>query len=147
MFNDEAIISSTSGGNNFYLLFSIMEYEGIPILFVARDDFNKLYLCDCVEFREFQRWTISKVTLQTIKQIIDKELTVFEALKRDDDKKIIATYDYTSGETTQEKVAFTNIPLEDLPEEGAYACFILPEAYENLNLKLPKVRIIHDFTP
>ena len=59
MNHKKPIIPAGKGGSNYYLIFSIMEYEGIPILFIARDDFNTLYLCDCVEFRDFQRWTIS----------------------------------------------------------------------------------------
>lgn len=131
MNHDEAIIN---GGNNFYFLFSITEFEGIPILFIARDDFNDIYLCDCVEFRDFQRWIISKTSLNALKLVIEKKLTVFDALKKDDSLKIIATYNYSSGKTIQEKIAFENISQEDLPEQGAYACMISENALENLNL-------------
>ena len=129
MYNNEPIIK---GNNNFYFLFSITEFEGIPILFVARDDFNNIYLCDCVEFRDFQRWIISKTSLKILKLVIDKKITVFNALKKDNNLKIIATYDYSSGQTTQEKIAFENISQEDLPEQGAYACMISENALKNL---------------
>ena len=129
MNHNEPIIS---GSNNLYFLFSITEYEGMPILFVARDDFNDIYLCNCIEFRDFQRWIISKTSFQILKLVIEKKLTVFDALKKDDSLKIIATYNYSSGQTTQEKINFKNISQEDLPEQGAYAYMISENALENL---------------
>lgn len=129
MYNNEPIIC---GDNNFYFLFSIIEYEGIPILFVAKDDFNDIYLCDCVEFRNFQRWIISKTSLNILELVIEKKISIFNALKQDDSLKIIATYDYLSGQTTQERIVFENISQEDLPEQEAYACMISENASEHL---------------
>lgn len=129
MTKNQLIIPATKDGNNFYYLFSIMDYEGIPVLFVARDDSNCLYLCDCVEFRDFQRWVISKISTNTLELVINQKITIFNALKEDNDLKIIATYDYNSGEVTQEKIAFSDISQEDLPEQDAYAYIMHDNIY------------------
>ena len=130
----EAIIPATSNGNNFYLLFSIMEYEGLPILFVAIDDFNGLFLCNCVEFRNFQRWVISETNINILDMVVNQQTTVFDALKQGNSLKTIATYDYETGNITQEKIAFENITPEDLPEQNAFACMIKDDTFEKLYL-------------
>lgn len=131
MNNKQNIIPATIG---IYYLFSIMEYEGIPILFVASNDYNEFFLCDCVEFRHFQRWTISKISLHILELVITQKITVFEALKEDEGLKIIVTYYYDSRKVTQEKIAFSAIQQDDLPEQDAYACMISHDAYDNLRL-------------
>ena len=122
MKKNEAIIQATSNGKNFYLLFTITEFDGIPILFVAKDDNDDLYLCDCVEFREKQIWVISKITLNTLMQLIAQKITVLNALKKDKGSKILATFDYDTGKFTQKNVDFNEISHENLPEE-AFAYF------------------------
>ena len=134
MNHNKPIIPAGKGGSNYYLIFSIMEYEGIPILFIAKDDFNSLYLCDCVEFRNFQRWTISMTNIHTLEMVINKSLSVFDALEKGEGLKIIATYNYDSGLVTQEKIAFDAIKPEDLPEKDAYACMISHDAFDKLRL-------------
>ena len=134
MNHKKPIIPAGKGGSNYYLIFSIMEYEGIPILFIARDDFNTLYLCDCVEFRDFQRWTISMTNINILDMVINKRLSIFDALEKGEGLKIIATYHYDSGLVTHEKIAFDAIQPEDLPEKDAYACMVSHDACDNLRL-------------
>lgn len=65
------------------------------------------------------------------------EITIFDALKEDDDLKIIAIYNYNSGQVTQEKIAFSDIShisQEDLPEQDAYAFMMPDNVYDNLLL-------------
>ena len=123
MKKNEAIIHAANGGKNFYLLSTITEFEGIPILFTASDDYNDLYLCDCVEFRDKQVWLISKITLNVLMQLIAQKITVLSAFKQNKEPKIIATFNYDTGEFTQENVELNKISPENLPSEGAFAYF------------------------
>lgn len=134
MNNNTPIIPDNSGGNSLFLLFSITDFEGIPILFVARNSFNELFLCNCIEFRFFQRWIISKVTIPVLDDVINCTIPIWDALKIDNGLKIIATFFYNSGKFIQEKVPFDSIPIDDLPEKNAYACLINKNAKQNLSL-------------
>ena len=118
---NDPIIQATDKGKNFYLLLTITEFDSIPILFIAKDDYDDLYLCDCVEFRDKQIWVISKITLNTLMQLIAQKITVLNALKRDKGEKILVTFDYDTGKFTQENIDFNKISNENLPEEGAFA--------------------------
>ena len=120
MKKNEPIIQATSNGKNFYLLFTITEFDGIPILFIVTDDYNNLYLCDCVEFREKQIWLISPIKFTVLMQLMNQQITILSAFKNGDSSKIIATFDYDTGKFTQEIINFDEISPENLPEEGAF---------------------------
>ena len=120
MKKNDPIIQATSNGKNFYLLFTITEFDGIPILFIVTDDYNNLYLCDCIEFREKQIWLISSIKFTVLMQLMTQKITILSAFKNGDNSKIIATFDYDTGKFTQEIVNFDEISPENLPEEGAF---------------------------
>ena len=107
------------GAKDFYYLFSIIDYDDLPIVFIAEDDVGNLYLVDCVECRGYQRWTIALTTVDTIQAIIDQELTVYDGLKANGDIKILATYSYTDKTFTQKEVPFSELTESDLPDEDS----------------------------
>ena len=127
---NEAYIPAANDGIDFFFLFSILEYDYIPIIFIAKDRQGALYFCDCVECRGVQQWTIAKTTAKTVGKVIDKEITVYDALRSNGDNVIIATYDYATETYSQKKALFSDLTDEDLPDKDSYVSFLAPYARE-----------------
>ena len=117
---NEAYIPATDGGFDLYYLFSILEYDYIPIVFIAKDANGVLYLCDCVECRGDQQWTIAKTSIKTIRKVLNKELSVYDALKEYGDDIIVVTFGCESESFTQKKVRFDDLTEEDLPDKDSF---------------------------
>ena len=136
MRNENALIPSSGdeAGKNFYLLASITKYEGTPIIFIAQDDDGQIYLGDCIEMREEQCWILSKTDLTTLLQVVHGEITLYEALRIGEGKKLLANYDYHSGKVSQLWLDFQEINAENLPENDAYACFVEEDVEEKIQI-------------
>lgn len=77
---------------------------------------------------------MSKVTISTLELVVNQKITIFDALKKYNSLKIIATYDYNSGKVTQEKIAFADISQEDLPKQDTYAFMMPSDIHDKLCL-------------
>ena len=102
-----------------YHAFTILEYEEMPIVFVACDDHNGLYLCDCVESREYMRWVISRTNFAILNSLLDKKIGTYQALEMDGAEKYIVTYDYGDEAYHYDRIVFDAIQEDDLPEPSA----------------------------
>lgn len=97
----------------------IFHYDDQPILFSLKDEFSNLYLCVCYELREYQKWFISKVDFNDLKQMNDNKKTVLELFLKNDSllqaqrKSFTKIINY-AFETTKE------IDQDLLPEKGFY---------------------------
>lgn len=128
---NEAYIKAENGGKDFFFLFSLLDYEELPIVFIARDISWQLYLCDCTEFRfSIQKWTIASTTVEIIKQILDKKISIFSALMQD--KLILAECDLQTDTFTQAEVSFDMIPVTRLPEHDSILLSICEDARNEL---------------
>lgn len=114
----EAFIPAFSNGKELYFMFSLLEYDGVPIIFVCSDSDEKWYLCDCVEFRDYQRWTISKTTATTLADILNQKVSVYDALSFAEECRVV-DLDYETDEYSQKTVPFSCLRHEDLPQRGA----------------------------
>lgn len=117
---NKAYIPATDGGFDLYYLFSILEYDYIPIVFIAKDANSVLYLCDCVECRGDQQWTIAKTSIKTIRKVLNKELSVYDALKEYGDDIIVVTFNFESEAFSQKRLRFVDLTKEDLPDKDSY---------------------------
>lgn len=114
-------------------LFSILEYDGLPIVFVCRDESWSLYLCDCTETRfSEQNWIVAKTEIQTLESVVDGKLSVYDALRTDGDQVILVAYDYGTKNFTQKKCIFTEVEEENLPDKDSKLLFVESKARENL---------------
>ena len=113
-----AFIPAFSEGKELYFMFSLLEYEGVPVIFVCWDDDENLYLCDCVEFRNYQRWTISKTTAAILSGILNQTLSVYDALSLPGKCRVVEL-DYESNEYEQRMTLFKDLRQEELPQKGA----------------------------
>ncbi len=130
---------SKSYDKNFYFEFSLCEYDGIPIVFVATDDDRSLYLCECTDMRfGEQNWTIAATTGKTIRELIDQQITLYEGLKRNA-SVILVKCDLSTRVFTHQITPFAQLTSEDIPEENSFV-WITNEQIEsdlrNLLLKL-----------
>ena len=127
----EAYIKAENGGKDFFYLFSLLDYDELPIVFIARDVNWQLYLCDCTEFRfPVQKWTIASTTIEIIKQLLDNKISVLSALMQD--KLIFAECDLQTDIFTHAEVSFDKIPVTQLPEHDSILLSICEEARYDL---------------
>lgn len=130
---NEAYICAADGGKNYYYLFSLLSHDDIPLVFVARDEDNRIYLCDCVEFRTVQRWTIAKTSFATLNKLVNQTITVYDALASNARKVDVAEYDYTSMSFKQRTDCdIDNLPGEYVPDKDAYIRYPEPDAKQKI---------------
>lgn len=129
---NEAYIEAKSINKNFYFLFSLMEYDDIPIVFVVRDQEDNIYLCDCTEFRDYQKWIISKTDILTLMDIVNRNKTVYDALNKSPEESIIVVYDYENDTFDTALKKFDDIAFDELPEKGAMLRYVSDGAREKI---------------
>lgn len=125
-------------GINLYFDFQFIDYEDVPIVFIAHDCGGRLYLCDCTEIRfGHQQWTISETTIDIIQSLLNYEISVYDALKSDGYKKYLADYNYHTKESTMYEAKFSDISEYRLPEKNAILEYMdadVDEHFEKLKL-------------
>lgn len=99
--------------------FTILEYDEMPIVFVACDDNDRLYLCNCVESRDCLRWIVTLTNFEILEDLLTKKIGTYEALKAFDSVKTIVTYDYVTKQYCYTKKSFSSISEDDLPAPNA----------------------------
>ncbi len=113
----KVFIPAFPDGEELYFMFSLLEYDGIPILFVCSDCEDNWYLCDCVEFRDYQRWTISRTSAAILSDILNQTLSVFDALSAAGECRV-AELNYETEEYRQKTVPFICLGEAELPQKG-----------------------------
>lgn len=112
-------IPATEGGRSFYFKFSLLEYDGIPIVFLSVDEEKRIYLCECTDTRfGEQNWTICRTDYDTVMRLIDRQISLYEAIQQNGSQIILAAYNYQTEKYTQTFTTFDRLNPEQLPEPG-----------------------------
>lgn len=131
---NEPYIRAGNKGKDLYYVFSLLDYEDLPIVFVARDDDWQIYLCDCTEFRfGEQLWTIAKTTLSVIRDIIMHRRSVYSSLNASSDSVILAECDLESDQYSQTFIQFDRIPDNRLPVKDSILSSVNEDTIESLS--------------
>ena len=113
-------IPAANNGRNFYFEFSLLEYDDIPIIFLATDDEKRIYLCECTDTRfGEQNWTIVRTDYDTVIRVMARQLTIYEAIQKRGSQVILAAYDYETGKFSQNITSFDRLSPENLPDQEA----------------------------
>ena len=122
--NRDAYIHGNSNGRAYYYLFSILSYDDVPLVFAAKDDKGDLYLCDCVEMRNIQRWIVAKTNYIVLNDIVNKKKSVYEALGFDQNIVNIIEYNYDDGVFRhKERCNLLELPSAYVPDQDSYISF------------------------
>ena len=89
-----------------------------PLVFVCRDNQNKLYLCDCCDVYEEQRWLISPATLKQIISLLKNQITVREILFNAGEMGCTAVWSKFDPENMHYWAGAFR--AEDLPDEDSF---------------------------
>lgn len=96
-----------------------LNYDGIPLLCVCKDEDEKLYFCNCTEVRSEERWVLYPATKRQIEQIVSKSKTPAEVFQ---DSRVV--YMYTigldTGRGTLRELTVDELSDADRLPEGAY---------------------------
>ena len=113
-------IPAANNGRNFYFEFPLLDYDDIPIIFLATDDEKRIYLCECTDTRfGEQNWTIVRTDYDTVIRVMARQLTIYEAIQKRGSQVILAAYDYETGKFTQNITSFDRLSPENLPDQEA----------------------------
>ena len=131
--DNKAYIPASGTGKDYYYLFSILDYDDIPIVFAARDRENHIYLCDCVEFRNIQKWVIAKTNFSILKKISTQQMSVYDALSVNDGIVDFVTFNYDT-EVFEHKagIRMEGIGLEELPDRDSIIRYPEPDAIKKI---------------
>jgi len=88
-----------------YLDFVFVEYEE-PILFTCIDNKSNLYLCLCSEIRGEGRWIITPTEVCVIKDMIQNNITIYDALKATTSYKYILEWKNGYEKEISKKIEF-----------------------------------------
>lgn len=136
----------TAGNENFFYLFSILEFDEVPIVFITRDEKWNLYLCDCTDTRfGEQNWIIGKTTIEIIRKVIDKKITVYDALKEVSQSVKLVVYTYSTQSFSYQKKMIYEVPEDHLPEKEQVLLYVEDNASEQL-FRLKLMQALHQET-
>ena len=122
--NREAYIHGGFNGRAYFYLFSILSYDDVPLVFAAKDDKGDLYLCDCVEMRNIQRWIVAKTNYVVLNDIVNKKKSVYEALGFDHNVVNIIEYNYDDGIFRHDEGRkLFELPSAYVPDQDSYIYF------------------------
>ena len=111
------------GNEKLYFLFSVIEFDDIPMLFAVENDRRDLYLGLCSDTRGFFRWTLARTTAETIKSLIDKKITIKKKKKKDNGNVKIVEFRKEKGFSCELETIETISPY-DLTKPGLFASYI-----------------------
>jgi len=97
----------------------LFEFEYTPIIFTCRDLKNDFYLCLCADIRKIQEWIITPISPELLKRMLKDKITIYDAFKLSDEKKIMAQYTKKDG-ISYKKVNFNNIDDMLLPDKDEF---------------------------
>jgi len=127
-------IPAAEGGKNFYYAFSLVDFDGVPIVFLATDDDNNVFLCECTDSRfGEQNWTIGFTDHETVVRLIHREITLYEAFSKANKPMFVVVCDLDTGMFTQKKTAFEMLKEEDLPDVCAKVLLTNENAMKELD--------------
>ena len=124
----EAFFTASEIGRDLYFNLSIMEYGDIPIIFVLTDDEENMFLCNCTETRELQRWFLSPISMNTLVKLINGKITLLGALAEKNGTTEKIEYNYSTKQFTYDTVNIKQLDESILPDKEAIVCFPTEEA-------------------
>ena len=97
-----------------------LNYDGIPLLCVCKDEDEKLYFCNCTEVRSEERWVLYPATEQQIKQIASKSKTPAEVFQNE---RVVYMYTISldTDRGTLRELTVDELSDADRLPEGEYA--------------------------
>lgn len=87
-----------------------------PILFLCKDVGENKYLCQCYEYRGIQKWHLTKISAQTLRELLDGRISVLDVYKQTDFPIHNITYTLEKEET-DEIIKLEDIDILDLPDD------------------------------
>lgn len=100
-----------------YLKYMLLYYDG-PQVFICRDLKGNLYYCSLAEIITEQRWLVAPTSVDRIKAMFKKEITVRDMLAGAGGTGIIITY--KGALEIQRSIPCSEFPEDDLPTAGYY---------------------------
>lgn len=119
------------GNEKLYFLFSVIEFDDMPMLFVLENDRRDLYLGLCADSRGFFRWTLAKTTIETIEELIDKKMTINDAIGKDNGNVKLVEFRKDKGFSYELGNVATISPY-DLTKPGLFARYIEEDVDEQV---------------
>ena len=105
----------------YYYAHSLLEHDGIPILFIAYDGSYNLYLCDCTEFRfGIQKWIIAKTNIKIINKVAKGEITLDDAFGLVSNIVLLVNCDLHTDTFTHCYKKLNEVSKERLPEKNTF---------------------------
>lgn len=113
-----------------YLRYVFVYFEEEPLIFISINDKNDLFLCLCYDIRNKQDWVMSKTNIKIIKQLIYRDISIYEAFKAVDDNKWLISYN--GKDTSIINVLFNSIDNDSIlpPKNLKLKVF---DVYDELN--------------
>ena len=91
--------------------------NGYPILFTCVNN-DQRYLCLCCDTYVEQKWIISSITLDVLKQLVYNEISIYAAFKEYDGKACIATWKEGDKFESFTVLSCEQLEDEDLPDKS-----------------------------
>ena len=102
----------------------LFEFDNLPILVVCLDTFGTHYFCLCTDSIMEFTWLISKITVNSLIDVIQDKISILDVFKNSKDK--IYLYNDSRNYVEQVFTYFDEIPEEELSDTN--------EKLENPNL-------------
>ncbi len=91
-----------------------------PIIFTCKDKNNKIYFCICVTMENIQKWAITKVDIDCLKNYFNNEISNYEMFVNSPNPIYILTWNYGCKKEDCKIVSSDMISDDDLPPKNTY---------------------------
>lgn len=92
--------------------------DNYPILFICKNEEEKLYLCLCRTVVSEQKWLISEISLQTLEDLIYNNVSIYDAFKANNHIYII--HWHKTNQYKYDIIPTANISDFDLPDKTIF---------------------------
>lgn len=113
------------------MAFPLIEFEGIPIVFVCTNNGLDVFFCICTEIRGLQQWIIIKTTCKSIEKLLLKQCDINSFIK--ENKKVyIARAEESIDNISYKEILTSDIEKCDIPPEGVYLELMVDDSLKKL---------------
>lgn len=100
--------------------------QDCPIIFTCKDKNDKLYFCVCITMTNIQKWVLTRISFNRLKDYIDNKISSYEMFKNSENKIFVLSWNFGYSKENCKIITSRDVTDDDLPQKNAFL-----EAYDD----------------
>ena len=94
--------------------------QDCPIIFTCKDKNDKLYFCVCITMTNIQKWVLTKVSFNRLKDYINNRISSYDMFKNSENKLFVLSWNYGYSKENCKIITSEKVTDDDLPQKNAF---------------------------